>query len=94
MPRRVVGKAEWTGGEANPRFVVTSLTREEHQARHLYEKLYCARGLMNERNSGYLARSCAFRQASLATFDEGRSLQVKVVSLARPDRAGCLRGRR
>jgi hypothetical protein len=41
--RRVVAKAEWTGGEANPRFVVTSLSREEHQARHLYEKIYCAR---------------------------------------------------
>jgi hypothetical protein len=47
--RRVVAKAEWTGGEANPRFVVTSLAREEHQARHLYEKLYCARGEMENR---------------------------------------------
>src|SRR5215469_3247387 len=28
--RRVVAKAEWTGAEANPRFVVTSLAREEH----------------------------------------------------------------
>ena len=36
--RRVVAKAEWTGGKANPRFVVTSLTREEHEARHLYER--------------------------------------------------------
>src|SRR5271169_704204 len=44
--RRVVAKAEWTGGEANPRFVVTSLTREEHEARHLYEQVYCARGEM------------------------------------------------
>jgi len=47
--RRVVAKAEWTGGEANPRFVVTSLTRAEHEARHLYEKLYCARGEMENR---------------------------------------------
>ena len=47
--RRVVGKAEWTGGEANPRFVVTSLTRREHEARHLYEKVYCARGEMENR---------------------------------------------
>ena len=47
--RRVVAKAEWTGGAANPRFVVTSLTREEHGARHLYEKLYCARGEMENR---------------------------------------------
>ncbi len=35
--------------QANPRFVVTSLTREEHEARHLYEKLYCARGEMENR---------------------------------------------
>jgi Transposase DDE domain group 1 len=47
--RRVVAKAEWTGGKANPRFVVTSLTREEHEARHLYEKVYCARGDMENR---------------------------------------------
>ena len=47
--RRVVAKAEWTGGGANPRFLVTSLSRAEHQARHLYEKLYCARGEMENR---------------------------------------------
>ena len=45
----IVGKAEWTGGEANPRFVVTSLARSEHEARHLYEKVYCARGDMENR---------------------------------------------
>jgi len=47
--RRVVAKAEWTEGKANPRFVVTSLAREEHEARHLYEKLFCARGEMENR---------------------------------------------
>ena len=47
--RRVVGKAEVTGGEANPRFVVTSLQRSEAGARHLYEKIYCARGDMENR---------------------------------------------
>ncbi len=47
--RRVVAKAEWTGGEANPRFVVTSLGREEAEARYLYEKIYCARGEMENR---------------------------------------------
>src|SRR6266478_3981367 len=31
-------------GRANPRFVVTSLQADRHQARALYEKLYCARG--------------------------------------------------
>lgn len=47
--RRVVAKAEWTGGEANPRFVVTSLAGAEIEARALYEDLYCARGDMENR---------------------------------------------
>jgi hypothetical protein len=47
--RRVIAKAEWTGGEANPRFIVTSLGREEVEAQHLYEKIYCARGDMENR---------------------------------------------
>jgi hypothetical protein len=44
--QRVVGKAEWTNGEANPRFVVTSLSPAECGARYLYENVYCARGDM------------------------------------------------
>lgn len=47
--RRVIGKAEWTRGEANPRFVVTSLKATETEARQLYEKTYCARGEMENR---------------------------------------------
>ena len=47
--RRVVGKAEWTRGEANPRFVVTSLKRGEIDARVLYERVYCARDDMENR---------------------------------------------
>ena len=47
--RRVIGKAEVTGGEANPRFIVTSLKGGEANARHLYEKIYCARGDMENR---------------------------------------------
>ena len=47
--RRVVAKAEWTQGEANPRFIVTSLKRAEAAARHLYEDIYCARGDMENR---------------------------------------------
>ena len=34
--RRVSAKAEWTGGEANPRFVVTSLKPDAWSARPLY----------------------------------------------------------
>jgi len=47
--RRVIAKAEWTQGEANPRFIVTSLTRAEAAARQLYEDIYCARGNMENR---------------------------------------------
>lgn len=47
--RRVVGKAEHTQGEANPRFVVTSLSAQRADARTLYEDLYCARGEMENR---------------------------------------------
>ncbi len=47
--RRVVGKAEVTGGDANPRFVVTSLSAAEIGGQYLYEKVYCARGEMENR---------------------------------------------
>jgi len=47
--RRVIGKAEVTRGDPNPRFVVTSLKASEAKARHLYEKIYCARGEMENR---------------------------------------------
>ena len=47
--RRVIGKAEVTVGEANPRFVVTSLKPAEVGGQHLYERIYCARGEMENR---------------------------------------------
>jgi hypothetical protein len=47
--RRVVAKAEWLGDKHNPRFVVTSLSAREYDARALYEDLYCARGDMENR---------------------------------------------
>jgi hypothetical protein len=47
--RRVIAKAEFTGEDANPRFVVTSLKRSECKPKYLYEKLYCARGEMENR---------------------------------------------
>ena len=45
--RRVIAKAEYLPDKENPRFVVTSLPEGEPQA--LYEKLYCARGEMENR---------------------------------------------
>ncbi len=47
--RRVIAKAEWTQGEANPRFLVTSLKPAKAGARRLYEEVYCARGDMENR---------------------------------------------
>jgi Transposase DDE domain group 1 len=48
--RRVVAKAEHIAGDkANPRFVVTSLSAEEFDAKTLYEEQYCARGEMENR---------------------------------------------
>jgi Transposase DDE domain group 1 len=47
--RRVIGKAEWTKGEANPRFIVTSLHRSKSSAQALYEDIYCQRGDMENR---------------------------------------------
>jgi len=47
--RRVVGKAEHLGDKPNPRFIVTSLDPKLWPAKKLYEKLYCARGEMENR---------------------------------------------
>jgi len=48
-PRWVIGKAEWTQGAANPRFLITNLNPLEFEARELYEKEYCGRGNMELR---------------------------------------------
>lgn len=56
--RRVIGKAEYLEKGANPRFVVTSLPYYDegeggevvlNHGRHVYERLYCARGEMENR---------------------------------------------
>jgi hypothetical protein len=47
--RRVIGKAEWTQGEGNPRFIVTSLSKTKAAGQWLYETIYCARGEMENR---------------------------------------------
>ena len=46
QPRRVIVKAEHTAHGANPRYLVTNLRGDP---RRLYEKLYCARGDMENR---------------------------------------------
>jgi len=47
--RRVIAKAEWTRGAANPRFIVTSLPSDVIDGARLYEKVYCQRGEMENR---------------------------------------------
>ena len=47
--RRVIAKAEHLEKGANPRFVVTSLPAAQWAAQTMYEKLYCARGDMENR---------------------------------------------
>jgi hypothetical protein len=47
--RRVIAKAEHLPKGANPRFIVTSLKPSAINARVLYEKVYCARGEMENR---------------------------------------------
>ena len=48
-PRRVIAKAEHLPKGANPRFIVTSLKQSEIDGRGLYERVYCARGEMENR---------------------------------------------
>jgi hypothetical protein len=47
--RRVVVKGEYMSQGANPRFVVTSLSRRRYSARWVYEALYCQRGEVENR---------------------------------------------
>jgi hypothetical protein len=47
--RRVVAKAEYLPKGSNPRFVVSSIGKEQMPAQLLYENEYCARGDMENR---------------------------------------------
>jgi hypothetical protein len=47
--RRVISKAEWTKGEANPRFIVTNVDPAFGAAQFMYERIYCQRGEMENR---------------------------------------------
>jgi hypothetical protein len=47
--RRVIAKAEWTQGAANPRFIVTNVHPAFGAPRFLYEDVYCARDEIENR---------------------------------------------
>jgi hypothetical protein len=54
--RRVIGKAEHLAKGPNPRFIVTSLPAAVVDGRVLYERVYCARGDMENRIKEQLGR--------------------------------------
>jgi len=78
--RRVVAKAEQLGTKSNPRFVVTSLDAASYPAQALYEKLYCARGDMENRIKEQQLGMFADR-TSTATM-RGNQLRLWIASLA------------
>ena len=78
--RRVIAKAEWTQDKANPRFIVTSLSQAKGDARHLYEKVYCARGEMENRIKECQLDLFADR-TSTATFSANQ-LRLRFASMA------------
>lgn len=78
--RRVVAKAEQLGDKSNPRFVVTSLDAACYPAQELYERLYCARGDMENRIKEQQLGMFADR-TSTATM-RGNQLRLWIASLA------------
>ena len=78
--RRVVAKAEQLGDKPNPRFVVTSLDPAGYPAQELYERLYCARGEMENRIKEQQLGLFADR-TSTATM-RGNQLRLWIASIA------------
>lgn len=78
--RRVIGKAEHLAKGANPRFVVTSFSREEFDAATLYEKEYCARGDMENRIKEQ--QLCLFADRTSASSMRANQLRLWFSSVA------------
>jgi hypothetical protein len=76
--RRVVAKAEYLDKGENPRFVVTSLTAEK-EPQELYEKLYCARGEMENRIKEQM---CLFADRLSTDEMKGNQLRLYFSALA------------
>jgi hypothetical protein len=77
--RRVVAKAEFLDKGENPRFVVTSLTAGQWAAQDLYEKLYCARGEMENRIKEQM---CLFADRLSTDEMKGNQLRLYFSALA------------
>src|SRR5246127_29565 len=77
--RRVVAKAEYLDKGENPRFVVTSLSEKQWTAQDLYEKLYCARGEMENRIKEQM---CLFADRLSTDEMKGNQLRLYFSALA------------
>jgi hypothetical protein len=77
--RRVAAKAEYLDKGENPRFVVTSLSAEQWPAQDLYEKLYCARGEMENRIKEQM---CLFADRLSTDEMKGNQLRLYFSALA------------
>jgi hypothetical protein len=78
--RRVVGKAEHLEKGGNPRFVVTSLSPEQREAKSLYEDVYCARGDMENRIKEQ--QLCLFADRTSCTAMRANELRLWLSSVA------------
>jgi hypothetical protein len=78
-PRRVVAKAEYLDKGENPRFLVTSLSEQQWPAQDLYEKLYCARGEMENRIKEQM---CLFADRLSTDEMKGNQLRLYFSALA------------
>ena len=78
--RRVIGKAEHLARGCNPRFVVTSLSEGEFDARSLYEDEYCARGEMENRIKEQ--QLCLFADRTSAATLRANELRLWFASMA------------
>lgn len=78
--RRAIGKAEHLPLGANPRFLVTSLSSEAWPAQALYEKLYCARGEMENRIKEQ--QLCLFADRTSTHFEASNQVRLWFSSVA------------
>lgn len=78
--RRVIGKAEYLGKGANPRFVVTSLSAAEFDARQVYEEQYCGRGDMENRIKEQ--QLCLFADRTSTSLMKANQLRLWFSSIA------------
>jgi len=78
--RRVIGKAEHLAMGSNPRFLVTSLDSQSWAAQALYEKLYCARGEMENRIKEQ--QLCLFADRTSTHFEASNQVRLWFSSVA------------